>query len=110
MIYDTAITVMKLPDNVGTLMQGKLEPVFSAYCGKKEVYHTRFWESVQGGSRIDELVELPLHRDVNAGMFARFKGHIYSIEQAQFGEDQDLLPVTILSLKRAEEKYDIAGV
>lgn len=110
MIYDTPITVMKLPDNVGTPMQGKLETVFSAYCGKKEVYHKRFWESVQAGSRIDRLVELPLHRNADAGMFAQFEEHIYSIEQAQFGEDDDGLPVTILSLKRAEAQYDIAGI
>lgn len=110
MIYDTPITILKLPDTVGTPLQGKLEPVFSAYCGQKEVYHTRYWESVQAGSRIDRLVELPLHRDVNAGMFALYKEHIYSIEQAQFGEDEDGMPVTILSLKRPEVQYDIAGI
>lgn len=110
MIYDTPISVLKLPDTVGTPMQGKLEPVFSAYCGKREVYHGRYWESVQAGSRIDILVELPLHRNADAGMFALYNKHIYSIEQAQYGEDDDGLPVTILSLKRAEGQYDIAGV
>lgn len=110
MIYDTPIAVLKLPDTVGTPMQGKLVSVFSAYCGEKSVYHTRYWESVQAGSRIDRLVELPLHRDVYAGMFARYKDHIYSIEQAQFVEDDDGMPVTILSLKRSEVQYDIAGI
>lgn len=110
MIYDTPITILKLPDTVGTPMQGKLEPVFAAYCGKKEVYHTRYWESVQAGSRIDRMVELPLHRNVYAGMFAKYADHIYSIEQAQLGEDDDGLPVTILSLKRPEVQYDIAGI
>ena len=110
MIYDTPITVLKLPDTVGTPIQGKLESVFSAFCGQKEVYHARFWESVQAGSRIDAMVELPLHRNADAGMFARYKDHIYSIEQAQFGSDADGLPVTILSLKRAEAEYDIAGI
>lgn len=110
MIYDTPITVLRLPDDVGIPLRGKLEKVFSAYCGSKEVYHKRFWESVQAGSRIDFLVELPLHRNVDAGMFALYKGHIYSIEQTQFGEDDDGMPVTILSLKRSEEQYDIAGI
>ena len=76
MIYDTPITILKLPDNVGTPLQGKPEKVFSAYCGEKEVYHGRFWESVQAGSRIDTLVELPLHRDVTANRFAQYKGHL----------------------------------
>lgn len=110
MIYDTSITVLKLPDNIGTPLQGKLVPFLDAFCCEKEVYHKRFWESVQAGSRVDLLVELPLHRDVDAGMFAKYKGHIYSIEQAQFGKDENQLPITTLSLKRLEVQYDIAAV
>lgn len=109
-IYDTPIEILKLPDTVGSPLQGTLNPVFSAYCGEKEVYHARFWESVQSGSRVDRLVELPLHRNADAGFFARFRGHIYSIEQAQFSYDDDGLPVTVLSLMRAEGNYDVAGV
>ena len=110
MIYDTPITILKLPDNVGTPLQGKLQPTFIAFCGEKEVYHRRFWESVQAGSRVDLMVELPFHRKADAGMFAHYKGHIYSIEQAQLGKDENLLPVTTLSLKRAEGQYDIEGL
>ena len=110
MIYDTEIMILKLPDNVGTPLQGKLQPVFTAFCGEQEVYHKRFWESVAAYSRIDRLVELPLHRNVDAGMFAKFRDHIYSIEQAQFGKDKDYLPITTLSLKRSEVQYDIAAV
>lgn len=110
MIYDKPIQILKLPDNVGTILHGKLETVFSAYCGQKEVYHRRYWESVQAGSRIDVMVELPLHREIDAGMYAKYKDHIYSIEQAQFGEDDDGLPVTILSMKKAGDQYDIAAV
>ena len=110
MIYDTPITVCKLKDGVGIPLPGSLEPKFSAYCGEMQVYQGRYWASVQAGSRIDTMVEIPLHRDVTAAMFAKFKGHYYSIEQAQFGKDDDGLPVTILSLKRAEGQYDAAGI
>lgn len=110
MIYDTPITVLMLPNTVGTPIQGKLVPVFDAYCGEKTVYHARYWEAVQAGSRVDILVELPLIRKVDAGMFARYKNRIYSIEQAQFEKDADGLPITVLSLKRVEGEYDIAGV
>lgn len=110
MIYDTPITVLKLPDNVGTPLQGTLKEVFTAFCGEKEVYHGRYWESVQAGSRIDCLVELPFHRNSDAGMFARYKGHVYSIEQAQFSKDENNLPVTVLSLKRTEGQYDFAAI
>ena len=110
MIYDKPITVLKLPADAGTLLQGKLQPVFSAYCRQMQVFHQRYWESVQAGSRIDTMVELPLHREADAGMFAKYQAHVDSIEQAQFGEDPDGLPVTILSLKRTEDNYDIAAV
>lgn len=111
MIYDKPVSILSLPDNVGTPIQGKLEPVFTAFCGEMTVYHKRFWESVQAGSRIDSMVELPLHRkSATAGMFARYEGHIYSIEQAQYTKDENQLPVTVLSLKRSEEQYDIAGI
>lgn len=111
MIYDKPIEIMKLPDDVGTPLQGKLQPVFSAFCGEMTVFHSRFWEAVQAGSRIDVMVELPLHRkNADAGMFARYEGHIYSIEQAQYQKDGNQLPVTVLSLKRSEDQYDIAAV
>ena len=110
MIYDTPITILKLPADVGTPLQGKLHATFQAFGCEKEVYHRRFWESVQAGSRVDLMVEVPLRRKVEAGMFAHFRGNIYSIEQVQFGQDADGLPITTLSLKRAEEQYDIAGI
>lgn len=111
MIYDKYIEILKLPEDVGTPLQGKLEPVFDAFCGELTVFHSRFWESVQAGSRIDIMVELPLHRkDADAEMYAKYDGHIYRIEQAQYQTDKNGLPVTVLSLKRSEERYDIAAV
>lgn len=111
MTYDKPIHVLKLPDNVGTPIQGKLLPVFTAFCGEMTVFHKRFWEAVQAGSRIDVMVELPLHRkNADAGMYAKYEGHIYSIEQAQYQTDENQLPVTVLSMKRAEGQYDIAGI
>lgn len=111
MIYEKPIEILKLPDNVGTPLQGTLRPVLSAFCGEMTVFHSRFWEAVQAGSRIDVMVELPLHRkNASAGMFARYEGHIFSIEQAQFQKDNNQLPVTVLSLKRSEDQYDVAAV
>lgn len=110
MIYDKPITICKLRDGAGVPLPNTLEDLFTVYCGEKEVFHGRFWESVQSGTRIDTLVELPLHREIDATMFAKFKKHYYSIEQAQFSEDEDGLPVTILSMKRLGVQYDAAGV
>lgn len=110
MIYDKPITILALPDTVGIPLPGALIPKFTAFCGELTVYHSRFWESVQAGSRIDTMVELPLRRNVDAGMFAKYGEHIYSIEQAQFQKDSDGHPITVLSLKRSEEQYDFEGI
>ena len=111
MIYDKQIAILRLPPGIGTPIQGKLEPVFTAFCGEMTVYHSRFWEAVQAGSRIDVMVELPLHRkNADAGLFAKYEGHIYSIEQAQYQKDSNGLPVTVLSLKRSEVQSDIAEI
>ena len=107
MIYDKEIIIAALPDGVGTPIQGKLQRKFLAFCGEKEVYHRRYWEAVQAGSRVDVLAELPLHRAIDAGMYALYKGRTYSIEQAQFGADANGLPITTLSLMRTEAQYDI---
>jgi hypothetical protein len=110
MIYDKKIVIAKLPEGVGTPLQAPLEPVFTAFCGELEVFHTRYWEAVQAGSRVDILVELPFLRKIDAGMYARYQGNTYSIVQAQFGTDRNGLPITTLSLKRSEDQYDIEGL
>ena len=109
MIYDKPIEILKLPSNIGTPIQGKLNYVFSAFCGEMTVFHSRFWESVQAGSRIDVMVELPLHRkSIEAEMYAKYEDHVYRIEQVQFQKDENQLPVTVLSMKREASSYDIA--
>lgn len=106
MIYDKHISIRQLPPGVGTLAQGSPVEVFLAFCAELTVYHTRFWESVQAGSRIEAMVELPLHRDVRAGMYAHFKGHLYLINQVQLTKDDFQLPITVLSLTNPENAYD----
>lgn len=110
MIYDTPITVLRLHPDTGTPLQKKLQQEFSAYCGPMTVFHGRFFEAIQAGTQIDRMVELPLHQNVDAGMFARMGGHIYRVEQAQFEQDENRLPVTRLSLRRFDDRYDIAGL
>ena len=110
MIYDTPIIIAMLPDDVGTILQGKPQRLYGAFCGEKEVYHRRYWEAVQADSRIDRMVEMPLHRSVDAGMYAVYRNQLYSIEQAQFGKDANALPITTLSLKRVEVPYDIKEI
>ena len=66
MIYDKPITVLAMPDTQGIPTKGCLVKKFDSWCAEKTVYASRFWEAVANGSRVDKLVELPLHRDVPA--------------------------------------------
>ena len=84
--------------------------MLSAWCGELTVYHSRYWEAVQAGSQVDRMVELPLRRAVAAAMYAQIGDTQYRIEQVQFEKDENDLPVTRLSLRQLEVRYDIAGV
>ena len=108
MIYDRILTIYDLPS--GTPLQRKLKYSATHYYAPREVYHKRYWESVQAGSRIDCLVEVPYGEEITATQYCVLDdGHVYRVEQAQHGFDVDGLPVTTLSLKRMEDNYDFAG-
>lgn len=107
MIYDHELNIYSLPD--GTPLQRKLEPVSRHLYAEKEVYHARYWESVQAGSQIDLMACVPDGWDITATMYCvPDDGHVYRIVQAQHGKDEDGLDMTTLSLQRMEGNYDIA--
>lgn len=106
MIYDTAIQILYLPRELSVPGPGTLVRKISAMCARKTVYARRYWDAVSNDRRIDEYVELPMLRNVTGGDYARLLGHTYRVEQAQFGQDEDGLPVTWLSLMRMEDRYD----
>ena len=106
-LYDTPIGILSMDPDTGTPLQ-KLQQEFSAYCGEMEVFASRYYEAKQAGATIDLMVEIPLHRKVTGGMFAEVKGQIYAIEQAQMSHDEYRLPVTRLSLRRTNTRYEIA--
>nr|DAL14550.1 MAG TPA_asm: hypothetical protein [Caudoviricetes sp.] len=106
-IYERELHVYTL--SAGTLLQGKLQLVSRHLYAEREVYHSRFWESVQAGSQIDLMVCVPDGRAIRADMYCiPDDGHVYRIVQAQQGWDDLSLPMTTLSLRRMEAAYDIA--
>lgn len=107
MIYDHLLTVYD--ETAGTPLQQKLTPAGTHYYAKMEVYHTRFWESVQAGSRIDKMARVPFGEEIRADQYVIPEdGHVYRIVQAQHGRDGDGLECTTLSLRRMERNYDVA--
>lgn len=105
MIYDHYLTIYDL---AGSPLSHKLTINSAHFYAPMEVYHARFWEGVQAGSRIDMMVQIPFGRDISATQYAIPEdGHVYRIIQAQHGTDSDELPVTTLSLQREEGFYEI---
>lgn len=105
-IYDRHLTVYDLTG--GSPLGGRLTVNSAHFYAEQEVYHGRYWESVQAGSRIDRIVRVPFGDDLTATQYVIPEdGHVYRIEQAQHGRDKDELPVTTLSLRRMEGSYDL---
>lgn len=105
-IYDHYLTVYDLAG--GSPLSHQLTVNSAHFYAELEVYQRRYWESVQAGSRIDRMVRVPFGGDIMADQYVIPEdGHVYRIEQAQHGSDDDGLAVTTLSLRRMEGNYDI---
>ncbi len=112
MIFDRELTLCDL-EKSGSLIYGELKPVRRLYYSRGEVYHRRYWEAVQAGSRIDLMAfcrRLP-DDDIKAHQYALVGNHIYRVEQAQeISDPDDGLPLWLLSLRREETNYDVGRI
>ncbi len=101
MIYDKPLDIFALPEGEAVPTPEKLYIFSRHWCAEKTVYRSSYWQSVQAGSSIDRMVEVPQYLgDVDATMFALFEGKMYAIKQVQYAEDANGLDVTDLSLER----------
>lgn len=109
MIYDLPISICTPPAGFGAPFHGRLAVRAEYLCAELTVYHRRYWESVQAGTRVDRMVQVPFRRDVRATEYALFDGSLYRVEEAQLTSDPDGLPVTNLSLRRMEDNYELCA-
>lgn len=108
MIYDRGPLTVYQRD--GKPVENRLAPVSCHYYAELEVYHRRFFESVQAGDRVDILLQVPEGEALRAALFAVPEdGAVYRVVQAQHTEDDDGHPACRLSLHREERNYDIVG-
>ena len=105
-VFDKEIRIYELAS--GTPLQKKLTLV-SRHLGREEtVYAARFWDSVQTGSQIDRMIVVPFGHAIETGMYASVADSSpMRIEQAQYEYDEDGNPVTRLSLRRMDERFEI---
>lgn len=112
MIYDRLLTVYEL-DRAASPFSRKLKNPVEFYYKELEVYSSRYYRAQQSGEQIDVLAELPRvpgePRITPNNYCILDEGEIYRVVQAQYGSDNNGLPVTILSLRMEEGKYDILG-
>ena len=107
-VYDKEIRIYTL--DAGTPLQARLRLVSRHLCREESVYAARYWDSVQAGSQIDRMVVVPFGRAIETGMYAVVSGGTpMRIEQAQYEYDADGNPVTRLSLRRMDDRYEIAA-
>lgn len=105
MIYDRGPLVIYARD--GAPADCRLRRFSAHYYARLEVYHNRFWESVQAGDRVDELVQVPDGAELHADLYAQLEGGIlYRVNQAQQTEDDNGLSCCRLSLHREELNYE----
>lgn len=109
MIYDRKLTVCIPPEGFGAPFHGRLMVWQEHCCCELTVFHRRYWQALQAGSRADRMVQIPMGQDVLPTMYALLGGdpHLFRIEEAQTTTDEDGLPVTNLTLRREEANYDL---
>ena len=104
-VYDKEVKIYAL--DAGTPLQARLRFV-SRHLGREEsVYASRYWDSVQAGSQIDKMVVVPFGRMIETGMFAAVSGG--TPMRIEYEYDADGNPVTRLSLRRMDDRYEIAA-
>lgn len=108
-MYDKKVDVCVLPS--GSPLTGKLKKSFTRLAEERTVYASRYWEAVQAGSSIDKLLVMPRFPGeiVRGEMYVKLDRHVWRIEQAQEDVDADGRPVWMLSIRRMEGSYDVAG-
>lgn len=110
--FNRALTLCRLTGS-SSLINGSLEKLRIILYRREEVFHRRYWEAVQAGSRIDAIAairRLP-GDDICAHQYVILEDdHVYRIEQAQEAEDEEGVPIWRLSLRREANNYDIANI
>lgn len=106
MIYDRVVTIYDVAG--GSVLGRKLVTPGSAYyCARRTVGLTRYYTALQIGDQTDDVLELPGRDDIVTTQIAVFNDHQHRILQVQHETDKDGLPITVLSLSRMEELYDL---
>lgn len=106
MIYDRVVTVHDVTGG-GVLGRRLSAAGTSYYCARQTVGIRRYYTALQIGDQTDDVVELPGVCDIRATQIAIFEGHQHRILQVQHATDKDGLPVTVLSLSRLEDLYEL---
>lgn len=108
MIYDQDVSIYILDGP--TPLNGTPTLYGEYYGAEQEVFHKRYWEAVQAGYTITNMVQIPGHIEPEGDIYVKLGGERwYRVEQLQRSYDDNGLPVTVLSLSRSDRRFDILG-
>ena len=106
MIYDRLLTIYDVSG--GSVLGRKLIPPGTAFfCARRTVGLSRYYTALAVGDRTDDVLELPGYDGILPTQIAAFEGAQYRILQVQHAADPFGLPITVLSLSRLEELYEL---
>ena len=71
MIYDRRLSICIPPEGFGAPFHGRLMPWREHLCCELTVFHRRYWQALQAGSRADRMVQIPMGQDVLPGLSIR---------------------------------------
>ena len=105
-IYDRFVTIH---DVIGGSVLGRRLAATGTgfYCARRKVGLTRYYTALQIGDQTDAMLELPGRVPIRTTQIAVMDAEQYRILQVQHELDKDGLPVTVLSLSRLEELYEL---
>ena len=106
MIYDRLLTIYNVAG--GSVLGRRITPPGTQfYCARRTVGLHRYYTALQIGDQTDEVVELPGRDDIVTTQIAALDGQQFRILQVQHASDKTGLPITVLSLSRMEELYEL---
>lgn len=108
MIYDSGVieiyTLAKTADGNMPSTTGVL--LTKQYFGDRTVGSRRYFDAKANDDRIDRLVECWARSEVNTNCYALIGSVRYRIVQVQYAQNDDNLPIMLLSLERQDDEVE----
>lgn len=108
MIYDRTLQLAHLGAGASP-MSRRLVLDGWKYYAPETVYASRYYSALQAGVRLDLVAFVAEPDAAEAGQYAIISGDVYRIERAEAATDEHGLPITMLTLHKEDDKFELLG-